>query len=274
MLKQKVPFVAPELTVEELTQALYDTSLKLQQSNQELLQAQKEQQEIFTNVSHDLRSPVTAIRNSVEYLLSSEKFDEIETTNILQVVLRRIDFLEHLINDVFFLSAIDSTLKTFSFESLNMGMLLEDFFFSCCEDKKYSACKLDLNVPAHFPYQVLADGKMLVRVLDNLFTNALKYSNGDLSITLSACIADDTIKISVIDTGIGIAKEHIDKIFERTYMVANSRTPGTDTGCGLGLSIAKSIIDKHNGQIWCESTLGEGSVFSFSLPLLKGSSPN
>lgn len=274
MQKQKVPFIAPELTVEELTQALYDTSLKLQQTNQELLQSQKEQQEIFNNVSHDLRSPVTAIRNSVEYLLSTERLDEIETTNILQIVLRRIDFLEQLINDVFLLTSIDSTQKTFSFESINIGMLLEDFFFTCCEDKKYSTCKLDLNVPAHFPYQVLADGKMLVRVLDNLFTNSLKYSDSDLAITLSACIVDDTIKISVIDTGIGIAKDHIDKIFDRTYMVAKSRTPSTNTGCGLGLSIAKSIIERHNGHIWCESTIGVGSVFSFSLPILNETCQN
>ncbi|WP_455718320.1 sensor histidine kinase [Anaerosporobacter sp.] len=270
MEKQKVPFITPELTVEELTQALYDTSLRLQHTNQELLQSQKEQQEIFTNVSHDLRSPITAIRNSVEYLLSSEKLDEVETNNILQIVLRRIDFLEQLINDVFLLTSIDSTQKTFSFEPINIGMLLEDFFFTCCEDRNYSACKLDLNVPAHFPYQVLADGKMLVRVLDNLFTNALKYSDGDLTITLSACTIDNTtIKITVSDTGMGIAKDHIEKIFNRTYMVANSRTPSTATGCGLGLSIAKSIIEKHNGQIWCESDLGKGSEFSFSLPIIE-----
>jgi signal transduction histidine kinase len=269
MKKQKTPFIAPELTVEELTQALYDTSLKLQQTNQELIQSQKELQEIFTNVSHDLRSPVTAIRNSVEYLLSSESLEEIETNNILHIVLRRIDFLEQLINDVFLLTSIDSTQESFSFESINIGMLLEDFFFTCYEDKKYSSCKLHLDVPAHFPYQVLTDGKMLVRVLDNLFNNALKYSDGELNITLFADLVDaSTIKISVIDTGIGIANEHIDKIFDRTYMVATSRTPSTVTGCGLGLSIAKSIIEKHNGSIWCESKLGEGSVFSFTLPIL------
>lgn len=263
----KTEFVKPELTVEELSLALFQVNQKLDQTNKALVKAKKEQEEIFANISHDLRSPVTAIRNSVEYLLSLETLDSEDAFPLLSLIDRRVAYLEQLIEEVFLLVMVDSMKQPLQREEINIGMFLEDFFFQCEADLKYAKRKLTLQVPEAFPYFVSIDCKMMFRVLDNLFSNALKYSRENASISLSATLSDKNhILISVSDTGVGIAKEHLNQIFNRTYMVSGSRTPGQYTGCGLGLAIAKSIVENHGGTIFCESEVGKGSTFSFTLP--------
>jgi signal transduction histidine kinase len=265
----KAEFVKPELSVEELSIALYQANRKLEQTNKELLHSRQELTEVFVNISHDLRSPVTAIRNSVEYLLSQEELDSKEVLHILQLVNRRVNYLEQLISDVFLLSSIDSSKKILKFETVNIGMFLEDFFFGCEADKKYANRRLILTVSEDFGYMVSIDCKLMVRVMDNLFTNALKYSMEDSSIILSAIHSEEEVIISIEDTGFGIAEEHQTKIFDRTYMVSTSRTPGQMSGCGLGLAISKAIVENHGGRIWCESEPGTGSIFSFTLPIIR-----
>lgn len=265
----KTEFVKPELTVEELSIALYRTNQKLEQTNEELLHSQKELNEIFVNISHDLRSPITAIRNYMEYLFSIDSLDTEEVLQTIKLMYHKVDYLEQLISDVFLLSSIDSSRKVLQFETVNVGIFLEDFFFNCDADLKYAKRRLCLYVPEDFPYMVSIDCRMLLRVLDNLFSNALKYSAEEASITLSAeLIENKTILISVADTGFGVADEHLAKIFDRTYMVSSARTPGQFSGCGLGLAIAKTVIENHDGKIWCESELGKGSIFKFTLPVV------
>jgi signal transduction histidine kinase len=265
----KAEFVKPELSVEELSIALYQANRKLEQSNKELLHSRQELTEVFVNISHDLRSPVTAIRNSVEYLLSQEELDTEEVLPILQLVNRRVDYLEQLISDVFLLSSIDSSKKIMKLETVNIGMFLEEFFFGCEADHKYAKRRLNLKVPEDFGYMVSIDCKLMMRVMDNLFTNALKYSSEDSSIILSASYSEEKVTISIKDTGFGIAEEHLSRIFDRTYMVSSSRTPGQMSGCGLGLAISKSIVENHGGTIWCESEPGIGSTFRFTLPIIR-----
>jgi len=266
---KKAEFVKPELTVEELSIALYYANQKLNQTNNELIQMQKEQAEVYANISHDLRSPITAIKNSMEYLLTLDTLDSEDFLPTISLMHHRVDYLEQLINDLFLLSSIDSSQKDLQFETVKIGIFLEDFFFTCEADRKYANRCLCLNVPEDLPYMVSIDCKMLIRVLDNLFSNALKYSSDESSITLTAVPKDNsTILISVADTGFGIAIEYLAKIFDRTYMVSSARTPGQFSGCGLGLAIAKSVIENHGGNIWCESQLGKGSIFKFTLPVI------
>lgn len=268
--KKKTEFIKPELSVEELSVALYLASQKLEKLNEELMRSKKELTDIFINISHDLRSPITAIRNSMEYLLSMDSLDSEEALVTLKQMYHKVEYLEQMISDVFLLSSIDSSSNIFHFETVTIGAFLDDFFFGCDADYKYAKRRLCLNVPEDFPYKVTIDCRMLLRVLDNLFTNALKYSKDGASIILSASITGkDTLLISVADTGFGIAPEHIKKVFDRTYMVSYARTPGQSTGCGLGLAIAKSIVENHGGSIWCESELGKGSCFKFTLPVCR-----
>ncbi|HWT76659.1 MAG TPA: HAMP domain-containing sensor histidine kinase [Mobilitalea sp.] len=264
----KTEFVKPELTVEELSTALYQANLKLEKMNKELAQSQKELSEIYVNISHDLRSPVTALRNFLDYLQSLDSKDCEEYGRTVKLMSDRIHYMEQLINDTFLLSAINSSQKILQLETVNMGIYLEDFFYSCEADRKYGKRRLVLEVPEYFPYQAAIDCRMIYRVLDNLSTNALKYSHEGAVITLSADILDkEEILVTVSDTGIGIAREHLTKIFNRTYMVSPARTPGQITGCGMGLAIVKAIIESHKGRVWCESEPGKGSRFRFTLPV-------
>ncbi len=260
-------FTKPELTVEDLSIALYQTNLKLAETNRRLIESEKKRSELLANISHDLRSPITTLHGYVEYLLSFEQPDEYEVFLTLNQMLGKLHSLDHLLNEMLLITSLDYPDDKFALRPIPIGGYLTDFFNSCKADKKYAQRGLLLKLPDNCPHYVVINPEMFARVLDNLFTNALKYSTQNDKIILEACLKGTDVIISVTDTGIGIDHKDLRRIFERTYMVSDSRTPGSGEGCGLGLSIAASIMGRHDGQIWCESTLGKGSTFYLSLPL-------
>ncbi len=264
---KKLPFQTPDLTVEELTSALYRSNLALDRVNKELLRLQKEQADLFANLTHDLRSPISVIRAEIEYILSDSSISVTEIWDSLKKLLTRTKFLEQLIHDILLLSTVESKEHPVVLECIPIGIFLEEFFYHNLETSSFTARHLILDVPPDFPCQVMADTKLLQRVLDNLFSNALKYSSDGASITLSAERNGSFVVIAVKDTGIGISKEHLPHIFERSYMADDSRTPADTTGYGLGLSIVKAIVTRLGGTIWCNSILQAGSSFSFTLPV-------
>lgn len=265
--KDKAIFYKPELSVEELSQALYKANQRLLETNNQLEESERMRLELFANLSHDLRSPISTIRSYVEYLLSFDTLDKEEVISTLSQIHTKLLTLDDLMSDLLFMTTLDSCPKeALSLESVQIGQYLEEFFYSCKEDKKYLDRNLILKIPLSFEYYVNMDTKMFRRVMDNLFTNAQKYSHPGDSILLDASCNGKIVIITVTDTGIGIDEKHIKRIFERTYMVSDARTPDKINRCGLGLSIASSIISKHSGEIWCESILGKGSTFYISLP--------
>ncbi len=257
----------PKLNIDELSAALYRANEELHHKNVELLALQKSQTEMFANISHDLRSPITAIRSAIEYIISLDRIDEEELKSIFLLLITRIISLEGLIDDIFLMTRLDSNTLSMDKEEVNIGVLLEEYYYSCEIDSKYSSRKLELEVPTQLNYLLQVDIKKIIRVLDNLFMNAYKYSKDGDVIALGAKAALNEVIIWVRDTGIGVNANLCDKIFERTYTVLEARTPVSETGAGLGLSIAKSIVEKHGGRIWCESSIGAGSCFFFTLSL-------
>lgn len=257
----------PSLTVEELSAALLETNEKLRDTNEKLLSAERSRSEMFANISHDLRSPITAIHSSIEYLSSLTTIERSELDPLLRLMNTRIISLENLINDLFLLTTLDNKAIDLKFTSIEFGMFLEDYFFSYEADSKYAERELKLEVPENFPVPVSIDIEKMTRVLDNLFTNSLKYSSSGDSITLGSYQKDNNVYVFVKDTGIGIPQNKVSRIFESSYTISTSRTPGSSSGCGLGLSIVDTIIKRHEGRIWCESQLGKGSTFTFSLPI-------
>lgn len=262
-MTHKRNFDTPDLTVEGLSKALY-------KSNQMLQKTIHERDEFFANISHDLRSPVTAIHNSIEYLQSLDHISEQDIKSALPLLYERTLVLEKMINDIFFLTRLDSSESLLHMEVIPAAAFLEDFYFMCDANPLYHDRRLILDVPEDLSVSVLIDPAYLKRVLDNLYSNALKYTQQNDSITLSASITPDHfVRISVSDTGRGISAANTDRIFERTYMESSARTPSEHSGAGLGLAICKSIIEKHGGKIWCESDAEHhpGSIFTFTLPV-------
>jgi signal transduction histidine kinase len=265
----KTAFKEPELTVEDLSIALHRANLKLIEVNKKLIESEKRRCELLANISHDLRSPLTTLRGYVEYLLNFYNPDEQEVLTTLNKMHKKVLSLDYLINEILLFTKLEALDEKVKLEPIKIERFLQDFFNSCLVDTKYSQRRLSLSIPEDFPYYVLLDPEMFIRVLDNLFINALKFSDQNDEIILEAELSGRDILISVSDTGIGIDQKNISRIFERTFMVSSSRTPEERTGCGLGLSIASEIVKKHNGQIWCESTFGRGSTFYLSLPLIE-----
>ena len=266
----KKKFEAPKLTTDELSAELVLANLKLAKAHKRLLEEEQARNEMFSSISHDLRSPITAVKNAVELLSNMEEYSPEAVTPLLQLMQGRIDTLEQLINDIFLLVSLDNHCEPMKLELVPLLYFLEDFFFSREADQCYRERKLLLDVPEDLDVSVQIEPHSFIRVLDNLFTNALKYSNTGDSICLRAACKEDEVLISVCDTGIGIPPEDTEKVFERCYRVEKARTPGVSS-TGLGLAITRSIVKQFSGKIWCESTLGEGSTFTISLPILKES---
>ncbi len=255
-------------TIESLSAKLLITTNELAASNRELKKIQQEREEMLSNISHDLRAPITAIRSAIDYLTSGHDIHIEDYKSSLELIDRRTKTLENLIQDMYYLFCVEDTSKEFAMESVDAAPFLETYFYDLLADSRYDSHEMLLDMPEDLDCSIFVDTQKLVRVLDNLFTNAAKYSGEGSKITLKAIATQTQLIISVIDTGVGIPSEALEHIFRRTYTVSSSRTPNSSTGSGLGLSIAKAIVERHGGTIACESRLGKGSQFIITLPLI------
>lgn len=256
-----------EDSIASLSKKLLHVTEQLTESNQTLQQVQQERADMLANLSHDLRAPVTAIRGAVDYLLADPNCDKEELASVLQMINRRTKTLENLINDMYDLFCVESSSRPLDIQKITAAPFLEEYFYSTILDSRYDCHEMSLDISEELSCAIEIDVQKIIRVLDNLMTNAAKYSAPHTAITLKAFRDDCFLYISVIDRGLGIPEEALGKIFSRTYTVSSARTPGSATGSGLGLSIAKAIIEKHGGTLTCESILNQGSTFTIRLPL-------
>lgn len=258
-------FVSPNIeknTIEELSKQLI-------KANGELKKLQEEREIMFANISHDLRAPMTAIRSAVDLALSDESADAEELKSALRVIDRRSKTLEALVNDMYFLYRVESSYKEEVFEEIEVVPFLEEFFYDLSLDDRYEAFNMKLKLSPDINCSIKINVQEIVRVLDNLFSNAAKYAGEGSDITLKAELEGNMLKVTVADNGHGISEEKLPFVFLRTYTVSDSRTPESlGTGSGLGLAIAKAIIEKHGGTIECKSREGEGTEFLFTLPAI------
>ncbi len=220
------------------------------------------QREFVANVSHELKSPLSSIKGSVEILLDDIIDDEQEKREYLKMILKESDSLSHLIDETLTLAEIDSGGVELNKEKINIKSLFENLrvFFNNIKKEEQS-----LEIEVDDQLLVAANREKIRQVLINLLSNSVKYSAADGNIKLQAERAEDQIRISVADDGIGIPKSEQKNIWERFYKIDKARTPG-ERSSGLGLAIVKQIVNEHQGQVFLESTKGEGSVFSFSIP--------
>lgn len=255
-------------TIESLSAKLLATTSQLIASNRELQDMQKERNEILANISHDLRAPITAIRSAVDYLNAAKQLTEEDYRSTLQLIDRRTKTLEVLIQDMYYLFCVEDHSKELTLEAVDGAAFFEEYFYDALADSRYDAHEMHLDMPEDLHCTVQIDLQKIVRVLDNLFTNAAKYSpkGGDITLRVTLQEKEKMLLAEVTDNGIGIPADALAHIFKRTYTVSSARTPNSVTGSGLGLSIVKAIIERHGGTVHCTSTEGKGSCFSFTLP--------
>lgn len=261
---RKKTYQKPEISKAELREMLLKTNEQLAAANERLMQQEKERTVFFANLSHDLRASLAVIKGALE-LLEADAGKESE--EILAAARKRLSFMERLIDDMFFLSRMDHDAHEIRLKEIDLRNFLEDYFFGIRADSRFQNRKLSFQLPEEFSEKVRIDPELILRVLDNLFTNALKYSEEGAEIALCAESKDrdGEILICVRDTGRGIGPGDLPHVFDRLYRGSRERTPAEGSS-GLGLSIVKSIIEQHGGSVSCESEPGKGSSFFFTLP--------
>ncbi len=273
---KKTTFETPGIesnTIEILSARLLEVTELLSKSNEKLKKEQKEREQMLANISHDLRAPITAIRSAIDYLTSDQEISKEDITSSLQLIDRRTKTLENLIQDMYYLFNVEDTSKELNFEVVDATAFLEEYFYDAIVDSRYDTHHMILNLEPGLDCSIVIDVHKIVRVLDNLLTNAAKYSQADSTITLKGYlyregyVLSNSFCIEVIDNGIGIPTDAIESIFNRTYTVSASRTPNSSTGSGLGLSIVKAIVERHEGKIQCISEVVNGSKFIILLPI-------
>ena len=187
-ISSKNSFTPASLSTEELSKALYETSLKLQQANNELTELHHQQKELFLNISHDLRAPIALVKGSIETMLIHQPDSKEEIHKELQIINKRVLQMEKMINDIFMLASLDAKRIPFHPQKINIGLFLEDLFYMYEADDLFSKRSLSLDIPMDFPYEINFDPDLFTKVIDNLFMNALKFTHENDSISLKACI--------------------------------------------------------------------------------------
>jgi two-component system phosphate regulon sensor histidine kinase PhoR len=222
--------------------------------------------DFVANVSHEIKTPLTAIKGFVETLQQGSNDNPEETGRFLGIIQKHVDRLGSIVEDLLSLSRIEQEDegRTLKLEEGNIS----DIFRSALQICRSKAEEKNITVTIIGDDQISArfDSSLLEQAAVNLLDNAIKYSEPKSTIHLKAHRNESEIKISVEDQGIGIAKKHLPRLFERFYRVdkARSRKMG---GTGLGLAIVKHIAQAHGGNITVESKLGKGSTFTIHLPL-------
>lgn len=217
----------------------------------------------FMNIAaHELRSPVTPIKGYLDLIIHDNESNQ-KIKNWAKISLRNAERLLKLVNDILDVSRLDSDTMRFDMEKIDLVELLNEI----AEDMKPAIVNKKLefrvNIPAPLPH-IIGDKIRLSQVLKNLIGNSLKFTDCGF-IGLNAEKKDNHILVTVEDTGIGISKDELRKIFTKFYQAYTGEDRNNE-GTGLGLFISKEIVKKHNGEIWAESEIGKGSRFIIQLP--------
>jgi two-component system sensor histidine kinase VicK len=222
-----------------------------------------ERREFVANVSHELRTPLTTMRSYLEALADGAWEDPNLAPNFLNVTQTETERMIRLVNDLLKLSKMDA-----SETEINKEMVEFNVFFNRIIDRfemsKSQNVRFERQLPDD-PYFVEIDPDKLTQVIDNIISNALKYSPEGGKVRFTVTVEDGFLLIRIKDQGMGIPKENVERIFDRFYRVdrARSRAMG---GTGLGLAISKEMINAHGGAIWAESEYGRGTTIFFTLP--------
>lgn len=249
----------------ELCRDFEEMRRRLKESAEEKIILDKENKELISNISHDLKTPITAVKGYVEGIMDGVADTPEKMDRYVRTIYNKTNEMDHLINELTFYSKIDTNRIPYTFSKLNV----EDYFSDCAEEigleletrgiQLYYANYVDRNV------QVIADGEQIRRVIHNIIGNAIKYMDKQKGvIQIRVKDVGDFVQVEIEDNGKGIASKDLAFIFDRFYRTDVSRN-SSKGGSGIGLSIVRKIMEDHGGKVWATSREGIGTIMYFVL---------
>ncbi len=248
-----------------LCQDFEEMRLRLKESSEEKLQYDKESKELINNISHDLKTPITAIKGYVEGIQDGVASSPEKLDKYIKTIYNKANDMDRLIDELTFYSKIDTNKIPYNYTKINVA----EYFGDCLEDVGLDMETRGIEL-GYFNYvdndvMIIADAEQMKRVINNIIGNSLKYLDKKKGI-INIRIKDDGdfIQIVIEDNGKGIAAKDLPFIFDRFYRTDSSRN-SSKGGSGIGLSIVKKIIEDHGGRIWATSKEGIGTEVHFVL---------
>ena len=250
----------------ELCEAFESMRIKLKSQIEQNMQYEKDSKELISNISHDLKTPMTSVKGYIDGLMDGVADTPEKRDRYIRTIYNKINDMNSLIDELFLYAKLDSHSASYSFIKLNISNYFQD-----CSDE----ISLDLESQGiEFGYSnyldrstvVIADPEQLKRVINNIVNNSVKYAFPGRPMKISIRVMEEAefVKVEIEDNGCGISRRALPYIFERSYRTDESRN-SSKGGSGLGLSIAKRIIEDHGGKIWARSTEGTGTTMIFVL---------
>lgn len=259
-----IPMRAKKEELDELAQL----AVSFNQMASRLEQTETMRRQLIGDVAHELRTPLTAIKGSMEGLIDGVLPAEPQT---FEQIYREADRLGRLVSDLQELSRVESGAFPMNRKAIDLAKAIETTRARLIRQFEEKEVELKINLPTDLP-RVYADEDRLGQILLNLIGNSLQYTPTGGRVTVQAKVTHDEAEITVTDTGIGISAEHLPHLFDRFYRVDKSRSRAGG-GSGIGLTIAKHLVEAQGGRIWAESEgEGQGSTFGFTLHLAQETS--
>lgn len=242
-----------------------DMRLRLKESQDEMMEHEHANRELISNISHDLKTPITSVKGYVEGIMDGVADTPEKMDRYIRTIYNKANDMDKLINELTLYAGIDTNRIPYDFHRLNIA----DYFGDCVEevglDLDSRNIRLNYSNITAPDTMIIADPEQMKRVINNIISNSVKYiDKPDGVIDIRILDEVDSVRIEIEDNGKGIAPKDLARIFERFYRTDSSRN-SSQGGSGIGLSIVKKIIEDHGGYIWATSKEGEGTCIHFVL---------
>ena len=249
----------------ELCADFEEMRIRLKESTEEKVVFDSQNKELISNISHDLKTPITAVKGYVEGLLDGVADTPEKQEKYLRTIYNKANDMDRLINELTFYSKIDTNRIPYTFNKINVKEYFDDCFEDIGMEMSQQQISLSYDNKVAPDVMVIADAEQIKRVINNIISNSVKYLDKKKGI-INIRIKDDGdfIQVEIEDNGKGIAAKDLPNIFDRFYRTDSSRN-SSQGGSGIGLSIVRKIIEDHGGRIWATSKEGIGTEVHFVL---------
>jgi signal transduction histidine kinase len=250
----------------QLGAAFEEMRRRLNESIRLQLQYEENRKELLSNISHDLKTPITGIKACIEGIQDGIADTELKRDKYMGMIAKKTEEMDRLIDELFLYSKLDLKQVSFYLEPLDITAYLRDCVEELRLDLRMEGVTITFANASGRVIPVMADRKNLHRIIMNIMDNSLKYMNKtDKEIQIELFDDEEEATVKIADNGSGIESEALPHIFDRFYREDPSRNTATG-GSGLGLAIVKQIMEGHGGKVWAESKIGEGTSIYFTLP--------